>query len=147
MEGHHGVRENQVFTIPDRVFTSEKTLLAVAKTASQVTDRRIVRQTLAKVTVCPMVKKASNSLDPPMDKQVISRATGHAIPLIGGAISGAMTRATFAPTANKLKDYLEGTPLANPENATVVDAEAYGIDDLSGIEAELDEEIAALGKS
>lgn len=123
---------------------AEKTLMAVAKQAGQVTGKRIARQALTKGTIYPIVKKIAYFLGLQMNKQIFGRAVGHAIPLLGGAISGVVTRATFSPMAHRLKDYLVTTPLASPNNASVVDLEDYDIDDLSVVEAELDKQIEEL---
>ena len=63
---------------------AEKTLMAVAKTAGQVTSKRIARQALTKGTIYPIVKKVAYYLGLQMNKQLFGRAVGHAIPLIGG---------------------------------------------------------------
>jgi hypothetical protein len=63
------------------------------------------------------------------------------------AISGVITRATFAPMADRLRIYLAETPLAKPQNAFVVEAEGIDIEDLSEVEAELDQEIEELERS
>ncbi|MBR3160171.1 MAG: hypothetical protein IKF14_13890 [Atopobiaceae bacterium] len=120
--------------------------MAIAKTAGQVTSKRIARQALTKGTIYPIVKKVAYYLGLQMNKQIFGRAVGHAIPLLGGALSGVMTYATFAPMARKLKGYLRETPLAKPSNASVIDAGSFDAD-LSGIEAELDEEIEELENS
>ncbi|MDO4403584.1 MAG: hypothetical protein Q4C09_00975 [Atopobiaceae bacterium] len=125
---------------------AEKTLLAVAKTAGQVTSKRIARQALTKGTIYPIVKKVAYYLGLQMNKQIFGRAVGHAIPLLGGAISGVMTFATFSPMANRLKEYLAETPLAKPSYAAVMDVEDFEIE-LSEIEEELDEEIEELERS
>lgn len=126
---------------------AEKTLLAVARTAGEVTGKRVARQALTKGTIYPIVKKVAYYLGLQMNKQIFGRAVGHAIPLLGGAISGVVTRVTFSPMANKLKDYLKQTPLAMPGNAAVIEVDDFDVVDFSEIEAELDEEIRELESS
>ena len=126
---------------------AEKTLMAVAKNAGMVTGKRVARQALTKGTIYPIVKKVAYYLGLQMNKQIFGRAVGHTIPILGGVISGVITRATFAPMANRLKDYLAETPLAKPENAYVVEADDVDIEDLSSVESELDEEIQELENS
>ena len=113
---------------------AEKTLMAVAKNAGMVTGKRVARQALTKGTIYPIVKKVAYYLGLQMNKQIFGRAVGHTIPILGGVISGVITRATFAPMANRLKDYLAETPLAKPENAYVVEADDVDIEDLSSVE-------------
>ena len=129
------------------VNSAEKTLMAVAKNAGVVTGKRIARQALTKGTIYPIVKKIAYYLGIQMNKQIFGRAVGHSIPILGGVISGVVTRATFSPMANRLKDYLATTPLAKPQNAFVVEAQDVDIEDLSEVEAELDQQIEELERS
>ena len=126
---------------------AEKTLMAVAKNAGTVAGKRIARQALTKGTIYPIVKKVAYYLGLQMNKQIFGRAVGHTIPLLGGAISGVLTRVTFKPMAERLKGYLADTPLAKPSNASVIDVGEIDIEDFSDIEAELDEEIEELERS
>lgn len=126
---------------------AEKTLMAVAKNAGVVTGKRVARQALTKGTIYPIVKKVAYYLGLQMNKQIFGRAVGHAIPLLGGAISGVFTRATFGPMARRLKNYLAETPLAKPENAAVIEVDDAEVEDFAEIEAELDREIEELENS
>lgn len=126
---------------------AEQTLMAIAKNAGSVAGKRVARQALTKGTIYPIVKKVAYYLGLQMNKQIFGRAVGHTIPLLGGAISGVLTRVTFKPMANRLKRYLANTPLAKPSNASVIDLDEIDIEDLSDIEAELDEEIEELERS
>ena len=129
------------------VSSAEKTLMAVAKNAGAVTGKRIARQALTKGTIYPIVKKIAYYLGLQMNKQIFGRAVGHAIPILGGVASGVITRTTFSPMAHRLKTYLTETPLAKPSNAAVTNIESYTIDDLSTVEAELDNELEELERS
>ncbi len=120
--------------------------MAVAKTARQVTGKRIVRQAHTKETIYPIVKKVTYYLGLQMNKQICSRAVGHAIPLLGRALSGVMTYAKFAPMARRPKGYLRVNPLARPSNASVINVESFDAD-LSDVESGLDEEIRELENS
>lgn len=126
---------------------AEKTLMAVAKNAGLVTGKRVARQALTKGTIYPIVKKIAYYLGLQMNKQIFGRAVGHTIPILGGVVSGVITRATFAPMAKRLKDYLAEMPLAKPANAFVAEAEDVDIEDLSEVERELDQEIEELENS
>ena len=126
---------------------AEKTLMAVAKNAGVVTGKRIARQALTKGTIYPIIKKIAYYLGIQMNKQIFGRAVGHSIPILGGVISGVAPRATFSPMANRLKNYLATTPLAKPQNAFVVEAQDVDIEDLSEVEAELDQQIEELERS
>ena len=129
------------------VNSAEKTLMAVARNAGMVTGKRLARKALTKGTIYPIVKKVAYYLGLQMNKQIFGRAVGHAIPLLGGVISGVFTRATFTPMAKRLKGYLAEMPLAKPSNAAVIDVDEVDIDDLTDIEAELDKEIEGLENS
>ena len=116
----------------------------MAKSAGVVTGKRIARQALTKGTAYPIVQKIAYYLGLQMNRQVFGWAVGRTIPILGGAISGVMTYATFSPIAHNLKKYLIETPPAKPSNAAVIGMGDYGIDDLSGLETEIDTEIAEL---
>ena len=120
---------------------AEKTLLSVAQKAGTATGKRIAKQALTKGTIYPIVKKIAYYLGIQMNKQIFGHAVGKAVPLFGGVVSGILTWSSFGHMATRLRDHLRETPLANPSNAYVADVDALDIDDLSEVEAELDQQI------
>jgi hypothetical protein len=84
-----------------------------------------------------------------MTKQTFAKGVSKAVPIVGGAVSGGITFATFRPMSAKLRDYLAGLPLADPaqqagasagqtatRSATVeVDADVVDIDLVEPVDA------------
>ena len=68
------------------------------------------------------MKKVAGYLGIKMTKDVFARGVSKAIPVIGGVISGGITFATYAPMCLKLKDYLAGLEVADPQTY-VIDVE------------------------
>lgn len=54
-----------------------------------------------------------------MTKDVFAKGVSKVIPIIGGVISGGVTLATYAPMCLKLKDYLVGLEVADPNTYVV----------------------------
>ena len=105
------------------VKSAETALMSVAKSAGQVTAKRLARKSLTQGAIYPIVKKVAYYLGIKMNKQIFSSAVGKVIPLAGGVISGAVTRVSFLPMAKRLKNYLMSTPLAQASNEVEADYE------------------------
>lgn len=57
-------------------------------------------------------------------KSTFAQAIGKTIPVVGGVAAGGLTYFSFKPQANRLKKYLRGLPLADPNaNFGAVDVE------------------------
>lgn len=95
----------------------------VSETVAQAVARRLPQQALTKGTVYPIVKKIATYLGIKMTREIFGKGVSKAIPIIGGVVSGGITLATFAPMSLKLKDYLAGLEVANPDTFIVLDAE------------------------
>lgn len=63
----------------------------------------------------PIVKKIAAWLGVKITKDSIGKAAGKIIPLLGAAVSGTLTYATFRPMAKKLKNELAQTALLKVE--------------------------------
>lgn len=66
-----------------------------------------------------------------MTKDIFAKGVSKVIPIIGGVISGGVTLATYAPMCLKLKDYLAGLEVANPDTYV---AEVLKVEDIDGFE-------------
>ena len=88
---------------------------AVAQSAAAHMSKTLARKALTKTAVYPIVKKAAQITGTRMTKQIFAESVSKAIPLIGGAVSGAVTYVTFKPSARKLKSNLEQYRLSDPE--------------------------------
>lgn len=82
---------------------------------AQNIQKSLVNKALTKGTIYPIVKKIAGALSIKMTKEIFAKGVGKVVPLIGGAFSGAITYATFKPSANKLKKHLETLPTADPK--------------------------------
>jgi hypothetical protein len=86
----------------------------LAKGLAAGVAKKLPQKALTKGTVYPIVKKVAGYLGVQMSKQTFSKEVSEAVPIIGGAVSGSLTFATFRPMSAKLRDYLAGLPLADP---------------------------------
>ena len=90
----------------------------VAKGLAAGVAKKLPQKALTKGTVYPIVKKVAGYLGMQMSKQTFAKGVSKAVPIIGGAVSGSLTFATFRPMSAKLRDYLAGLPLADPARQT-----------------------------
>lgn len=97
--------------------------------------KRIAAKPLTKGFVYPIVKKVAALIGAKMTKDIFAKGVSKIVPLIGGAASGGLTYITYRPMANKLKNYLSGLDMANPEyyreraKAVTVDGDFYDEDE------------------
>jgi uncharacterized membrane protein len=74
---------------------------------SKETTRKLPVIALAKIGLPQIAKQVAKVLGANLAKQGLAKGIGKIVPLIGGAISGAVTIATYWPMANTLKDELQ----------------------------------------
>ncbi|MBO5422003.1 MAG: EcsC family protein [Clostridia bacterium] len=87
----------------------------IAEKAAEHTAKNLAKKALTKGAIYPIVKKVAGLLGVKMTKQIFARGVSKIIPVLGGAVSGALTLATYKPMAEKLRKYLEGLKLADVE--------------------------------
>ena len=87
----------------------------ISETAARHASKTLVQKALTKGTVYPLVKKVATLLGVRMTKDVFSKGVSKAIPLVGGALSGGITYATFKPMANRLRVHLASLKWAKSE--------------------------------
>lgn len=96
--------------------------------------KKVAAKALTKTWYYPIVKKIAALLGKNMVKATFAKGVSKVVPIIGGAISGGLTLATFKPMAHKLKKHLSTMAHMSPEEfveyeaAIVVDAEDSDID-------------------
>ena len=108
---------NQLILFIGVMFGVQSANSAISKLSgivAQNIEKSLVNRALTKGTIYPIVKKIAAILSIKMTKEIFAKGVGKVVPLIGGAFSGAVTYATFKPSANKLKKHLETLPTANP---------------------------------
>ncbi len=89
---------------------------ALTKFASDVAQKgvqkTIQRQALTKTAFYPILKKVLRVLGVQLTKESFSKTVSKVVPVIGGAVSGGPTYASFKPGAEKLRKYLRELPIS-----------------------------------
>ncbi|MFJ4436875.1 hypothetical protein [Streptomyces sp. NPDC088923] len=91
--------------------------VAVGKVATMMAEqvaKKLPQKALTHGVVYPVVKKVATHLGAEMTKQTFAKSVSKAIPLVGAALSGGLTFATFRPMAKRLRTHLAGLELAKP---------------------------------
>lgn len=102
--------------------------------AMKAVAKKIAAKALTKTWYYPIVKKIAELLGKNMVKATFAKGVSKVVPVIGGAISGGLTLATFKPMAHRLKKHLSLLAHMSPEDYTdyvaaiVIDAEGSDID-------------------
>lgn len=113
------------------VANAKNGLLAVAKALGTGVEKQLVKKALTKGTIYPIVKSISKWFGVKMTKEIFAGFFKKAIPLVGGAIGGGLSYATFKPCCVKLKTVLEDTYLSNPnykeKEENIIDIESENI--------------------
>lgn len=105
--------------------------------ASQVA-KKLPQQALTKGTIYPIVKKVAGLLGVQMTKKIFANGLAKVVPVVGAALSGGLTLATFLPMAKRLQKHLAGLsiatahPTGTPDD--ILDAEVVEADDGAGLQ-------------
>ena len=100
------------------------------ETAMKAVAKKVAAKALTKNWYYPIVKKIAAMLGQRMVKATFAKGVSKVVPIIGGAISGGLTLATFKPMAHKLQKHLSKLAHMTPEEygkyeaSIVVDMEA-----------------------
>jgi hypothetical protein len=112
------------------MFGTQSANAAVGKVAGMMAEqvaKTLPRKALTHGVIYPIVKKVAGYLGVRMTTQSFAATVSKAIPLVGAAVSGGLTLATFLPMTKRLKKHLAGLPLADPSlrvmDGDVVDGE------------------------
>jgi uncharacterized membrane protein len=99
-----------VLTIFIGIMSGAKEANSALKPMSEIlckeTTKKLPVIALAKIGLPQIAKQVAKVLGANLAKQGLAKGIGKIVPLIGGAISGAVTIATFLPMATTLKDEL-----------------------------------------
>lgn len=99
------------------------------QTAMQAVAKKVASKALTKTWFFPIVKKIAAMLGQKMVKATFAKGVSKVVPVLGGAISGGLTLATFKPMAHRLKRHLSTLAHMSPEEyekyvaTVVIDAE------------------------
>jgi predicted RNA-binding Zn-ribbon protein involved in translation (DUF1610 family) len=126
--------ESQLILFIGVMFGVEAAVGVVTKlfgeTAMKAVAKRVAAKALTKTWYYPIVKKIAAMLGQKMVKETFAKGVSKAVPILGGAISGGLTLATFKPMAHRLKKHLSkmahmsAEEFAKYEASIVIDAEA-----------------------
>lgn len=89
----------------------------LAKNFAKEIVKRLPRYALTKTVIYPIVKQVAKWIGIKLTKESFAKTLGKVVPLVGGAISGGLTYATFKPGANKLKKTLHDSCIFITQNA------------------------------
>lgn len=89
-------------------------LKSVAKALGNGVEKQLMKKALTKGTIYPIVKSVSKWFGVRMTKEIFTGFFKKAIPVVGGAIGGGLTFASFKPCCDKLRMVLQDTMLSNP---------------------------------
>lgn len=116
------------------MFGTQSANAAVGKVAGMMSKevaKKLPQKALTQGVVYPIVKKVAAYLGVQMTKQSFAKTVSKAIPLVGAAVSGGLTFATYLPMAKRLKKHLSSLPLADPSHRAwdgeVVDGEVVEV--------------------
>lgn len=72
--------------------------------------KTIQRQALTKTTFYPIMKSVLRVMGVQLTKETFAKTVSKAVPIVGGAVSGSLTYASFKPGAERLRKYLRALP-------------------------------------
>ncbi|OII61138.1 hypothetical protein BJP40_06300 [Streptomyces sp. CC53] len=109
------------------MFGTQSANAAVGKVAGMMAEqvaKKLPQKALTQGVVYPIVKKVAAYIGVQMTKQTFAKSVSKAIPLVGAAISGTLTFATYRPMTKRLKKHLSESELAkSAPRVVVVEAE------------------------
>ncbi len=102
-----------------------------ADVAQQSVVRTIQRQALTKTFFYTPMKNVLRVIGVKLTKDVFSKAVGKAVPVIGGAISGGLTYASFKPGAEHLRQYLRSLPVSGVADVPEEKSESINLESVA----------------
>ena len=87
----------------------------IAEAAAQKTSKDLANEALTKTAIYPVVKKVAKELRSKITKRIYVKGASKAVPVIGGAVSGGLTYATFKPNCKRLKRSLRDLEICDVE--------------------------------
>ncbi|MFR9798695.1 hypothetical protein ACL02U_22785 [Streptomyces sp. MS06] len=105
------------------MFGTQTANAAVGKVAEMMAKqvaKKLPQKALTKGVIYPVVKKVAAYVGAEMTKQTFAKSVSKAIPVVGAAVSGTLTFATYRPMAKRLKKHLADSELAKPTYRIVV---------------------------
>lgn len=114
------------------MFGTQSANAAVGKLAGMISEqvaKKLPQKALTHGVIYPIVKRVAASLGVRMTTETFAKSVSKAIPLVGAAVSGGLTYATFRPMSKRLKTHLSGLELAKPVEGQVIPGEVIQDED------------------
>ena len=92
-----------------------KAVAEVTKIAAPAVARNVAKLPLAKGVLYPVIKKMLAQIGIRLNKSLFARSVAKLVPILGGAVSGGLTWATFMPMSIKLQKELKTFIQASPD--------------------------------
>ena len=89
---------------------------AMATALGKGVEKQLLKASLTKGTIYPIVKSVSKCFGVKMTKVVFAGFFKKAIPVVGGVVGGGITYLSFKPCCDRLKESLQDTLLSNPKH-------------------------------
>lgn len=81
----------------------DDSIRVIADAAAQKTSKALANEALTKTAIYPVVKKVAKELRSKVAKRIYVKSASKVVPVIGGAVSGGLTYASFKPNCMRLK--------------------------------------------
>lgn len=95
------------------VNTANTAITKMAEVAAKNLEKKLINKALTNGVIYPIVKKIAAAIGVKMTKEIFAKGVSKVVPILGGVVSGALTYATFKPSALRLKHHLETLPTAD----------------------------------
>ena len=81
----------------------DDSIKVIAEAAANKTSKALANEALTKTAIYPVVKRVAKELRSKIAKRIYVKSASKIVPVIGGAVSGGLTYATFKPNCMRLK--------------------------------------------
>ncbi len=93
----------------------DDSIKVIAEAAANRTSKALANEALTKTAIYPVVKRVAKELRSKIAKRIYVRGASKVIPVVGGAVSGGLTYATFKPNCTRLKRSLRDLDICDVE--------------------------------
>lgn len=98
------------------VGVANKVIQELAEQFQKEVVKRLPKYALTKTLLYPMVKQIAKWIGVKLTRESFAKSVSKLVPILGGAVSGGLTYATFKPQSKKLMNKLRSTMLLSYEN-------------------------------
>jgi hypothetical protein len=96
------------------VQVAQSGVMKVSAMIAEQVVKQLPQKALTKGAIYPIVKQVSKILGVQMTKKIFASGVAKAIPVLGAALSGGLTLATFLPMSKRLQRHLASLELTKP---------------------------------